>query len=73
MVIEESAISKVTAIVALFAAVVLFPVTTQAAEVGTQIYWALEPAFGVLFLSVRIWPFEGLAVSGGMGECEGRR
>lgn len=68
MVTEGSAISKVAVIVALFAIALLLPTTTQAAEVGTQVYWAPEPGFGVLFLSVRIWPFEGLAVSGGMGE-----
>lgn len=46
----------------------LLPTTTEGAEVGTQIYWAPEPGFGVLFLSVRIWPFENFAISGGMGE-----
>jgi len=47
---------------------VRLPATTEGTEVGTQIYWAPEPGFGILFLSVRIWPFEHFALSGGMGE-----
>lgn len=68
MMAEGSTTSKVAVIITLFAIVFLFPANTHAAEVGTQIYWAPEPGFGVLFMSVRVWPFENLAVSGGMGE-----
>lgn len=68
MITRGFVISKVAAIVSLFAMVLLFPMNMQAAEVGTQIYWAPEPGFGVLFMSVRVRPFGNFAISGGMGE-----
>ena len=66
--VKEFAIPKGGIIVLLLAIAILLPSSAQAAEVGTQIYWAPEPGFGVLFMSVRVWPFEHFAVSGGMGE-----
>jgi hypothetical protein len=68
MVTKGPAICKAAMVVILFAIVFSSSTPTQAAEVGTQIYWAPEPGFGVLFLSVRIWPLEDFALSGGMGE-----
>ena len=65
---EESMLPKTGMLLALLVMIFLCPLTSQAAEVGSQIYWAPEPSFGVLFMSVRVWPFENFAVSGGMGE-----
>lgn len=44
------------------------PCVSHAADVGVDGYWSLEPRFSSVFLSIRSWPFSGVAVAGGMGE-----
>lgn len=60
--------ARLSFIVVLSLTIACLPVKPQAAEVGGQAYLVLESGYSMLFLSVRSWPLQNLAISGGMGE-----